>query len=59
MSKAVSRGKYGIVVMADLELPLMQSGEMEQYRSCIKEVLKKISSLLSIVLFVTNYQETL
>ena len=43
MSKAVSRGKYGIVVMADLELLLMQSGEMEQYRSCIKEVLKNSS----------------
>ena len=41
MSKAVSSGKYGVVVMADLELLLMQSGEMEQYRSCIKEVLKK------------------
>ena len=59
MSEAVSSGKYGLVVMADLEVLLMQSGEMEQYRSCIKEVLKTIYFLLSIVLFATDYQETL
>ena len=59
MSEAVSSGKYGLVVMADLEVLLMQSGEMEQCRSCIKEVLKTIYFLLSIVLFAIDYQETL